>query len=241
MLADSSRNRAQTGTLNRNVHLQAASLYELLEFIAQELPRWRDRPERERKTSETDLTSQLCGHLTNAARQSLGWDFLQFRIEEPDEQCNGRKIDLVAAPCAATVWIDGRCCYDLQTLLPIECKRLPTPRGKNRDEREYVISGTTTTGGIQRFKAGHHGAMHSLAGMIGYIQQSSSTFWYGRVTAWIKELDGASSAWSGKDLLHAESSNQRTGLSIYRSSHKRENGLPDIELRHLWIEMQASR
>lgn len=241
MLADFSRNRAQTGTLNRDVHLQAASLYELLEFIAQELPRWRDRPERERKTSETDLTSQLCGHLTSAARQSHGWDFLQFRVEEPDEQCNDRKIDLVVAPCAATVWIDGRCCYDLQTLLPIECKRLPTPRRKDRDEREYVISGTTTTGGIQRFKAGHHGSVHSLAGMIGYIQQSSSTFWYDRVTTWIKELDGASSVWSAKDLLHVESKNQRTGLTIYRSSHTRENGQPDIELRHLWIDMQVSR
>ncbi len=241
MLADSTRNRAQTGALSRDVHLQAASMYELLDFVAQELPRWRDRPERGRKTSETALTSQLCGHLASAARRSLAWDFLQFRVEEPDEQRSGRKIDLIAAPCAATVWIDGRCCYDLQTLLPIECKRLPTPRGKNREEREYVISGTTTTGGIQRFKAGHHGGAHSLAGMIGYLQQNSNTFWYDRVTTWIKGLYGPSSTWSEKDLLHSLSSDKKAGLFTYRSSHKRGKGRSDIELRHLWIEMRASQ
>lgn len=241
MLADSSRNRAQTGTLSRDVHLQVASLYELLEFIAQELPRWRDRPDRPLKTSETDLTSQLCGHLASAARLSLSWDFLQFRVEEPDEQCNDRKIDLVAAPCAATVWIDGRCCYDFQTLLPIECKRLPTPKDKKRDEREYVFSGVTSTGGIQRFKAGHHGAKHVLAAMIGYVQENNTAFWHSRVTKWIEELGRTNRGWSAKDLLHIESDNLGARLSIYGSSHTRESGLPEIELRHLWIEMNVSK
>jgi len=45
---------------------------------------------------------------------------------------------LVAASCGAAVWIEGRCHIDFDPLLPIECKRLPTPRGKDSDEREYV-------------------------------------------------------------------------------------------------------
>ena len=153
MLADFSDRHVQIGSLGKDVHLSAASLDELIEFIAGELPCWRDHPDRSEKTAETALTSQLCGHLNTVARHSAGWDILQFRIEEPDEQKKGRKIDLIASACGPTIWIDGRRCTQFDTLLPIECKRLPTPKDKDRDEREYVINRKATTGGIQRFKA----------------------------------------------------------------------------------------
>jgi hypothetical protein len=78
-------------------------------------------------------------------------------------------VDLIAAPSDATVWIEGRSYVDFDTLLPIERKRLPTPKDKDRDEREYVIEGQGTTGGMQRFKAGLHGAKHTMAAMIGSI------------------------------------------------------------------------
>jgi hypothetical protein len=154
MLANSLSTYTQAGTLGKDVHLQVASLYELLDFIADELPSWRDRPELKSISSETELTSKLCGHLNSAARRSTGWDFLQFRSEESDEQQKGRKIDLVASPCDATVWVEGRRCTDFDTLLPIECKRLPTPKGKDRDEREYVISRKTSTRCNDRLYAG---------------------------------------------------------------------------------------
>lgn len=237
MLADSRIVRPQTGSLDRSVHLQATSLYELLDFIARELPIWRNRPEREPKTSETRLTSQLCGHLNSAARLSDGWDFLQFRTEEPDEEAKSRTIDLIAAPCAATVWIDGRCSYDMETLLPIECKRLPTPVGDKRDEREYVYSGKATTGGIQRFKAGHHGARHNIGAMIGYVQENDHMYWYGRIGEWIAELEKALPDWSTKDALIPEFTDEATGLATYISQHARSGNLPEIKLRHLWITM----
>lgn len=120
MLADLQDTIPQSGYLSKEVHLLATSRYELLNFIAGELPRWRDRSDRKVETAETALTSQLCAHLNSAARHSTGWDFLQFRIEEPDEQNKGRKIDLVPAPCAATVWIEGRRHTDFDTILPIE-------------------------------------------------------------------------------------------------------------------------
>lgn len=241
MLADSSRDRTQSGALGRNVHLQAASLYHLLDFIAEELPRWRDRPEREQKTAEGGLTSQLCAHLSSAASNAAGWDFLQFRIEEPDERASNRRIDLVAAPRAAIVWVDGRCCYDFQTLLPVECKRLPTPREGGRDEREYVISATSSTGGIHRFKAGHHAGEHNLAGMIGYVQENTRAYWFDCVTKWVNDLSKVCAGWSEKDLLQVIADDPTVRLSIYQSTHIRESGLPEIELRHMWIEMSPSR
>lgn len=238
MLANSLNTHAQIGTLGKDVHLQMASLYELLDFIAYELPRWRDRPERKNLSSETALTSQLCGHLNSAAHRTAGWDFLQFRSEETDEQQKGRKIDLVASPCDATVWVEGRRCTDFDTLLPIECKRLPTPKGKNRDEREYVINQQSSTGGIQRFKAGHHGGNHTLAAMIAYVQDETAEIWHKRVTSWIKKLSATDgSEWTDKDLLHIVPDSERAGLSIYNSTHARKKGLPDIKMRHLWLVM----
>jgi hypothetical protein len=238
MLAHSENHRVQSGALGKNVHLEATSMHELLDFIADQLPGWRDHPDRPKKTSETDLTSQLCGYLNTAARLSSGWDILQFRTEEPDEQQKGRKIDLAASPCASTVWINGRRCTQFDTLLPIECKRLPTPKSSDRDEREYVINRKATTGGIQRFKAGNHGAAHVFAGMIGYVQAEPPAIWHDRLNAWIKELDGSEHAgWTAKDLLRTDPTDTKPDLTIYRSSHAREKGLSDIDIRHLWIQM----
>jgi hypothetical protein len=238
MLANYIAQNVKSGALRKDLHLSATSIYELINFIADELPRWRDHPDRQKKTSETELTSQLCGYLNTAARLTPGWDFLQFRTEESDEQKKGRKIDLIAAPCGPTVWIQGRRCTQFETLLPIECKRLPTPKDKNRDEWEYVINRRATTGGIQRFKAGNHGAAHALAVMIAYVQSESPDIWYKRLTAWINELDGSThSGWSSKDLMRVDPADAKPEVAIYRSCHVREKGLPDIDIRHLWIEM----
>jgi hypothetical protein len=237
MLANTPDTPAQFGSLGRDVHKPDTFGHELLDFIAGELPRWRDRSDRPRETSETILTSQLCAHLNSAARHSAGWDILQFRVEEADEHHRGRKIDLVTAPCGATIFIEGRKHIDFDSLIPIECKRLPTPDGKDRDEREYVISQYSTTGGIQRFKAGHHGSRHTLGGMIGYVQSETTAVWDARIASWISDLAGKQVGWSLKDLLQVVRTDTTLRMAICRSSHERQNGLPEIELRHFWIEM----
>lgn len=187
------------------------------------------------------MTSQLCGHLNVAARHSSGWDILQFRVEEPDEQRRGRKIDLIASPCGPTLWIDGRRCTQFDTLLPIECKRLPTPRDGRRDEREYVIDRRATTGGIQRFKAGEHGAAHRLAAMIGYVQADTPPVWHDRVNSWIADLDAnREPGWSSADLIHSQRLEGPDGLALFRSQHARAKDLADINIRHLWINMSAT-
>ena len=122
MLANVPPASAQSGSFGRDLHLPATFLFELLDFIKDELPRWRDRNDRKKETSETSLTSQLCAHLNSATRRSSGWDILQFRTEEPDEQNKGRKIDLIPAPCDATIWVEGRPYIDFDMLLPIDRK-----------------------------------------------------------------------------------------------------------------------
>ena len=238
MLANFPITVTPSGTLSEDVHLPATSRLELLAFIATELPRWRDRTGRKPVTAETPLTSQLCAHLNSAARQSCGWDILQFRVEETDEKNEGRRVDLVAAPCGETVWIDGRRHVDFDPLMPIECKRLPTPRGNKRDEREYVFSKYGSKGGIQRFKNGHHGAAHSLAGMIGYVQENNAKHWHECVNAWITELSGgAEPGWTHEDHLKIESDDEGQQLAVLSSHHERASSLPAIELRHLWLQM----
>jgi hypothetical protein len=121
MLADSSQKPPESGSLSRDVHLEATSRYELIRFIAGELPHWRDDPQRPVNTAETTLTGHLCNYLNTAARMS-SWDFLQFHNEATDEESPGRTIDFAVKPCGATIWIEGRRHNQYDSLLPVECK-----------------------------------------------------------------------------------------------------------------------
>jgi hypothetical protein len=229
---------AQAGRLEPSVQLAGTARHALLDFIAEELPRWRDHPARKPKTAETALTDQLCDHLNSSARISSGWSWVQFRTEVPDEVRRGRAIDLAPKPCGAVLIIEGRRHTQFDTLLPIECKRLPTPKGKDRDEREYVMTATGTTGGIQRFKFGHHGADHRVGAMIAYVQEQTFPHWLTRVNGWIQALsDETNSAWSVSDVLRLLKDNSALGLCTLHSCHHRGSKLGEIELRHFWIRM----
>lgn len=237
MLANSDTT-AQSGSLNRDVHLPSTSRNELLGFISNELPQWRDRNDRNDEKAETVLTSQLCAHLNSAARRSTGWDHFQFRTETPDERKKARKIDLIASPCGTAIWIEGRRHSDFDAILPIECKRLPIPKDKDRDEREYVINRYASTGGIQRFKAGDHGSTHKLAGMIAYVQEETMGIWETRIREWITGLiKSEQPGWTAEDFLHLEHNDEVQQITVFRSSHTRTGNLEKIELRHLWLNM----
>jgi hypothetical protein len=239
MLASNPDYRPASGTLGSDVQRPFTFFYEVIAFIASELPLWRDRSDRPSESAETRLTTQLCGHLNSASRHSDGFDILQFRVEEPDEQERSRTIDLIPAPSGVTIVVAGRRYTDFEALLPIECQRLPTPVEGNRDEREYVFSENSTTGGIQRFKSGHHGAIHSLAAMIGFVQKESISFWHERTVRWIRGLSSSNvSGWTDNDLLHLIGPvDTERRLAVFESCHDRATGLSSIELRHLWVEM----
>ena len=237
MLTDSF-NIVQSGRLDRGIHLPSTAKLELVGFIAEELPRWRDHTDRPAAHAETTLTEHLCDHLNSAAYHSPDWSHVQFRTETGDETRGGRKIDLTVKPRGTVLIIEGRRHSQFDALFPIECKRLPTPKGKDRDEREYVTTESGTTGGIQRFKFGYHGAAHTFAAMIAYVQQGSFSHWLRQVNCWIRDLSvGTNSAWSDSDILQPLSDNSATGISTLKSRHWREGGLAGCELRHLWIRM----
>lgn len=237
MLTDSF-NIVQSGRLDRSTHLPSTAKLEIVGFIAEELPRWRDHADRPISHAETRLTEHLCDHLNSAAYYSAAWSHVQFRTETGDETRDGRKIDLTVKPRAAVLIIEGRRHSQFDALFPIECKRLPTPKGKDRDERECVTTEPGTTGGIQRFKFGYHGAAHIFAAMIAYVQERSFSHWLSQVNCWIRDLAARpKSAWSDSDILQTVSDNSAIGISTLKSRHRREGGLDECELRHLWIRM----
>jgi hypothetical protein len=237
MLADLPRSMRPIGTLSGDIPKPASFRLELVEFVASALPVWRDRSDRPHQTSETALTSQICAHLNGTARHAKGWDILQFRVEEPDEAQAGRKIDLIVSPSGTIIVIEGRKHSDFDMLMPIECKRLPTPGGAGRDEWEYVIHRNATTGGMQRFKCGLHGAMHEVAAIIGYIQERDCAYWGESIGSWISQLIGVVPGWSKEDMPSLLSKDTGLRTAVLHSRHERPNGLPPISLHHLWVEL----
>jgi hypothetical protein len=239
MLADSISITPQLGRLDQDIHLPSTAKLEIVDFIVEELPRWRDHSDRPPAAAETILTEYLCAYLNRAAYYSSTWSHIQFQPETHDEKSSGRKIDLAVKPRAAALIIEGRRHTLYDALFPIECKRLPTPKEKDRDEREYVTTRFGTTGGMQRFKLGYHGAMHAFAVMIAYVQEQSSSYWLRKINSWIRgEAAKSNSSWNKSDVLQLLSDNLANGVSTLRSEHQREEGFDKCELRHLWIRMK---
>ncbi len=238
MLADEGVSINRAGQLDWGIHRPEEWLSSLIEFIAGALPDWRDDPARHAEKNETRLTAQLCARLNSRSRHTAGWDILQFRREEPDEVSPSRAIDLVAAPTGEIILIEGREYDEYQTLLPIECKRLPTPAGRKRDEREYLISEFSSSGGVHRFKEGHHGSNHKRAAMIGYLQHQDIVFWQGKMDVWIDGIVGAGVAgWSTSDKLSLVGHNKGQRVASLQSRHERAKTRDHIQIDHLWIEM----
>ncbi len=238
MLADDGTD-IQSGVLFTGVQRPEIWLCELIDFIVKQLPIWRDCLERPLVTSETVLTSRLCSHLNKASRKAPGWDVLQFRVEEPDEIKAARKIDLVPAPIIDEIWIEGRKYADFNALLPIECKRFPIPKSTRRDKREYLHVKRGSTGGMQRFKSGHHGGAHNLAAMIGYVQAGSIASWIRRIDLWIEVLARVGiTGWSSDDRLNVRKHDTINRIVELDSTNGRVNNLPPITIRHMWIDME---
>lgn len=237
MLAENPH-QVQSGRLAGDIHKPATHNFELVDFIASELPRWRDHPDRPDKENETAMTEYLCGYLNGIANESTGWSHIQFQTETGDEAKGGRKIDLAVKPRGCTLVIENRRHNQFQSLFPIECKRLPTPKDKDRDEREYVFTKDGTTGGVQRFKFGHHGSTHNLAAMIAYVQERDFAHWLNEANGWIRDLaKDADSAWSNSDLLEMISGASSLDICMLQSRHARPSGMSPCELRHLWLRM----
>lgn len=238
MLADTINIVPQSGRLDPDLHYPFTAKLQLVYFIAEKLPQWRDDPDLPTAEAETTLTEYLCNYLDDAAYYSDVWSHIKFQTEISDETHSNRKIDLAVKP-RNTIVIAGQRYCRYEALFPIECKRLPTPKGKDRDEREYVITKFGTTGGIQRFKFGYHGATHTFAVMIAYVQEQSCSHWLDQVNGWIEDLAlEPDSPWDKFDILQRLSDNLQIGISTLKSEHQRVENLGKCELHHLWIKMK---
>jgi hypothetical protein len=238
MLADETA-AGPVGSLSPTLHRASAWLETVIDFIYGQLASWRDDQGRPPVTAETRLTAQLCQFL-NSATRAAGLDMIVFQAEVPDPFAGVRTLDLVPGPRGCVIWIDGRRHSLYDPILPIECKRLPTPVARDRERREYLHTQKRTTGGIQRFKSGAHGSAHGVGVMIGYVQTGTLEHWLARINRWIRVLTRAGIAgWSHRDGLRRVAGDATLRIARHRSKNARTSDAP-ITLHHLWIDMRAA-
>jgi hypothetical protein len=208
-----------------------------LEFVRDEMPRWRDRPDRVRETAEERLNAQLCKHLNARARKVP----LPVMFHHEEKQAENRRVDLSAGLDEGG--FVGSTYHSVDDpFLVLEGKRLPTPGGKPR-EMEYVTGGSQRSGGIQRFKLGLHGAGLQTVAMIGYIQQGNTTAWLERINGWITQLAQRQAPvpdeqWRCDEILYQRWHHEEIRVTQSVSTHPREGPAShSLDIWHLWVEM----
>jgi len=237
MIADESRPIPTLGNLDAGVLELGAFCREIVSFIERELPIWRQRPEISQVENEPRLNQSLCLHLDRASRHNF--DSIRF-LQEPI-QGSGRNADIGALP-VDSITVEGITYQDYEQLLPIECKRLPTPSGSRRSDLEYVhgMPGQRT-GGIERFKHGLHGRENPRALMIAYVQAESFTHWHKLINERLAKLadDRADSGdWSPVESLSCVAPSSGTDVQRYSSRHRRHSPpccSDCVEMEHLWL------
>jgi hypothetical protein len=207
-----------------------------MDFVLEQLPAWRDDPDRPNELSEPQLNQQLCKFLDSQARNI----FPMVRFDHEENEPNRRRVDLAASPVEKGV-IGARPYTIYDHFLVFECKRLPAP---SRDRKmEYVTGGKKDrSGGIQRFKLGLHGAKLNLVAMIGYIQKLGIQDWHHEINNWILELSSGAiedyCRWEETEKLQDFNENAKQGTSVCQSIHKRTGGSTyEVTIYHLWVIM----
>lgn len=220
---------------------QSALVLKTIHFVRNQLPAWRDDPDRPNEQSENKLNLQLCKFLDSCAKN----DFPMVRFDHEEYQTDRRSVDLAASPVESTI-IGAKLHTIYDPILVIECKRLPAP--SHDREKEYVTGGKELiSGGIQRFKLGLHGGALDIAAMIGYVQKHSAREWHYDINKWISELASGSikdvCVWNSSEMLELLEECESKGLASYRSVHNRtcRKVSSKIEIHHLWIAMNSKQ
>ena len=229
------RKRGKSGSIGQitsGISVKTLAL-KTIHFVQQQLPAWRDDPDRRDEQSENKLNLQLSKFLDSCAR----WYFPMVRFSHQEYQSGHRSVDLAASLAERTV-LEAHLYTIYDPILVLEGKRLPAPSSDR--EKEYVTGGQRRTGGIQRFKLRLHGGQLNLAALIGYVQQGSVNHWFKTINQWISKVatispnDGCN--WSNDEVLGLLEEDFAHRTASYRSVHQRSSG-NKIELFHLWIEM----
>ena len=240
MIADEPRPTPAIGAPDSEVLDAGAFRREITAFIERELPVWRDRPERPQVTDEPRLNEFLCDHLDSASRRQC-FDSIRF-CHEPS-QSSGRAADIAVKPMGI-IMVEGRKYFDFEQLLPIECKRLPTPKDSKRSDLEYVhgLPGNRS-GGIERFKHGLHGPQNQHALIIAYVQGESFTHWLSVINDRLAQLasDGTDGGmWNPVEPLSSAASAVGVIVQRLNSCHRRLRPpccSASVEMEHIWLLM----
>jgi len=228
-----------TGEITLGIKPRTSQLA-IINFIYEQLPSWRDDPNRSCEQAEKKLNSQLCKFLDSRA-----WNILpMFRFNHEESQTGRRSVDLSVSP-QEIISFEAIFYTIYDPVLVIECKRLPA---RSLDYEKEYVTGTKPnkkSGGIQRFKLGLHGVKHNLAAMIGYIQDRFECDWHATINGWISELVsnpiGDGCIWTADETLKAFERDTSRGIYSYRSIHSRTGDFVnnEIELHHLWVTMNV--
>lgn len=238
MIADNHRPQPTAGSLAEHLHDEGLFCRSIVDFIERELPDWKAHEDFPVTRNEPAYNEFLVNYLNVAARSRL--DLIQF-CHEPGQR-GGRRADASATPIQRILVEDKRRRLG-EVILPIECKRIPTP--KQRNEIEYVIGdgqGNKRSGAIQRFKHGDHGHRNRYGLLIGYVEQQGYAHWHQAINQRLLELSETNfdeSLWKGPEQLHTES---RQNSKVHRLSSKHRRKQPpansgEINLFHLWIQL----
>lgn len=228
-------NTNSIGQITYGITLKTIVL-ETIAFVREQLPAWRDDPNRQKEQSENKLNLQLCKFLNTRARN----DFPMVRFDHEEYQTGRRSVDLSASLAESKV-IEATTYSIYDTILVLEGKRIPAPSPDR--EKEYVIGATSgkISGGIQRFKMRLHGAGQDLAAMIGYVQVRTPRYWQKKINEWIIQLSSDSveddCIWTETETLKSLTADIQKGIVSYCSMHNRISG-NNIEIHHLWIVMK---
>ncbi len=240
MIADEQHSPPYVGNPDAELLDADAFHHAIVGLIEQELLVWRDRPLRPPFQDEPKLNQSLCLHLDDAARHR-GLDSIRF-VQE-GIQAGSRRTDIgVMVP--GTITVEGRDYEDFVQLLPIECKRLPTPPDKRRSDCEYVHGLTGhRTGAIERFKHGLHGPNNENALIIAYVQEEAFPHWLTLINKRLLELSDGSAddgLWSPPEVLSTDRVPAQHNLCRLHSRHRRlcpPGSSNWVSVGHFWLFM----
>ena len=171
-------------------------------------------------TSENRITDLLSFYF-NSCNQG----YLPFFFEKnPTQQTGYRESDM-------GIFAND---IEMNPLLPIfefEAKKLPASANQ-----EYVYG---ERGGMERFKRGQHSPHLPHCGMLGYVSSNDSSYWTGKINAWITSHANQSPLdeidWRGDDeLLHHD---RTIGAVTKLKSKNKRVSLPDIVMFHYLIAL----
>ncbi|MFV1976798.1 MAG: hypothetical protein ACC651_13690 [Candidatus Scalindua sp.] len=186
----------------------------VIDFLKCNLPLYLSQHDK-KLTGEDDISQAIVIFLETQARQNNSDLLFCFQYKYISSR---RSVDIAVVH-------EG----SFKAFFVIEAKRLPPANTK-----DYVQG---KTGGIERFKKGHHGQGLFVSAMLGYVQKKGFEYWHSNVNSWIDNLTPNSNdaiTWCGKDRLRKVESSEDMGL--YTSTHSRPEQ-KSISLYHFWLNM----